>query len=85
MGLSIKNDEVEDRVRRLAELTGKGVTEAIDDAVQYRLLALESEREEEFARLSAALAAIRRKYGPLSPLDQEAIDNELYDENGLPR
>ncbi len=85
MGLSIKNDEVEERVRRLAEMTGKGVTEAIDDAVQRRLSALQSERDKELARLTAALDDLWQKYGPLPPLDHKAIDEEMYDENGLPR
>ncbi len=85
MGLSIKNEEVEARVRRLSELTGQGVTEAIDEAVRARLNALERDQEAEQARIHAAVKAIRQKYGPLPPLDQKAIDDEIYDENGVER
>jgi len=85
MGLSIKNEDVEARVRKLAEATGLGVTEAIDDAVRRRLQALEHDQEAERARLHAAIETIRAKFGPFPPLDQEAIDEEMYDENGLPR
>lgn len=85
MGLSIKNEEVEARVRRLAEITGLGVTEAVDDAVRRRLEALEHDQEAERVRVHDTIEAIRAKYGPLPPLDQKAIDEEMYDENGLPR
>lgn len=85
MGLSIKNEEVEARIRRLTELTGEGVTEAVDAAVRARLQELESSKEERAEARLAALDAILEKYGPLPPLDQKAIDDEIYDENGLER
>ncbi len=85
MGLSIKNEEVEARVRRLAQLTGLGVTEAVDDAVRRRLEALAHDAAAESARLQDAIAAIRLQFGPFTALDQKAVDEEMYDENGIPR
>lgn len=85
MGLSIKNDEVEARIRRLTELTGEGVTEAVDAAVRARLAELENVKEERAKKRLAALDALLEDLGPLPPLDQKAVDDELYDENGLPR
>jgi antitoxin VapB len=85
VGLSIKNDEVEGKVRRLAEATGLGVTEAIDQAVTEKLARLDKVKEADIQAKLKALDAIIDKYGPFPPLDQKAIDEELYDENGLPR
>lgn len=85
MGLSIKNEEVEARIRRLTELTGEGVTEAIDGAVREKLARVEKVSEEEIKRRMAALDAILASLGPLPKLDQKAIDEEMYDEFGAPR
>jgi antitoxin VapB len=85
MGLSIKNEEVEERIRRLTELTGEGVTEAVDAAVKARLAQLERSKEERAAARLASLDALLKKYGPFPPLDQKAIDDEIYDENGIER
>jgi len=85
LGLSIKNEEVERKVRRLAEATGLGVTEAIDEAVTEKLARVEKATEAEVQAKLKALDAIIEKYGPFPRLDQKAIDDELYDEHGLPR
>lgn len=85
MGLSIKNEAVEAKVRRLAELTGLGVTEAIDVAVSEKLDRHGRVSPEEQARRIAAIHALLDSIGPLPPLDQKAINEEMYDEFGLPR
>lgn len=85
MGLSIKNEAVEAKVRRLAQLTGLGVTEAIDLAVSDKLARAGRVSPEEQARRIAAAEAVRRQFGPLPPLDQEAIEKEMYDAQGLER
>ena len=85
MGLSIKNEEVEARIRRLTELTGEGVTEAVDAAVRARLAELEQAKAMRAKARLAALDAVLKEIGPLPPLDQKAIVEEIYDENGLER
>ncbi len=85
MGLSIKNDEVEARIRRLTEITGQGVTEAIDGAVREKLARVERVSEEEVQRRMRALDVILARLGPLPKLDPGAIDDEMYDEFGAPR
>lgn len=85
MGLSIKNEVVEAKVRRLAELTGLGVTEAIDVAVSEKLAREGRVSPEEQARRLAVIHAVLDSIGPLPPLDQKAINEEMYDEHGLPR
>ncbi|MBU6372480.1 MAG: type II toxin-antitoxin system VapB family antitoxin [Alphaproteobacteria bacterium] len=85
MGLNIKNEDVEARVRRLAAVTGLGVTEAIDSAVREKLARLDAEREARAAQRSAALDALLDQFGPLEPLDLKAIDEEMYGPDGVPR
>lgn len=84
MGLSIKNDEVEASVRRLAELTGLGVTEAVHGAVKKWLSELERRPSVELERINTALAEIDAVYGALHA-DRFWRDDDLYDENGLPK
>lgn len=85
MGLSIKNEEVEARVRRLTELTGLGVTEAVDLAVTEKIARTEASLQTEQVRRREAIEAVIAKYGRLSRLDQKQIDEEMYDEFGLPK
>lgn len=82
MGLSIKNVAVEAKVRRLAEITGLGVTEAVDLAVSEKLARVEDGMQ---ARPRSAMEEVWRKYGPLMPLDQDAILAEIYDDQGMAR
>ena len=82
MGLSIENVAVEAKVRRLAEITGLGVTEAVDLAVSEKLASAEGGMQ---ARPHAAMEEVWRKYGPLMPLDQDAIVLEMYDDQGMAR
>lgn len=84
MGLSIKNEDVEARVRRLAAATGVGVTEAIDAAVSEKLARLDADRDALAAQRSAALDDLLDRFGPLDPLDLKAIDDEMYGPDGTP-
>lgn len=87
MSLNIKNETVHELVRRLAELTGKSQTGAVEDAVRRRLAELEGRREDEVARRRAGIQAIvdRSRRRGMTWSDYEAAIDELYDEQGLPR
>lgn len=87
MSLNIKNEKVHEMVRRLAELTGQSQTSAVEDAVRRRLEEMGGAKEE---HREAKLAAITRiveesSKGLYTWADYEAIIDEMYDENGLPR
>lgn len=99
MGLNIKNPAVETNIRKLAERTGESLTDAIDHAVREKLARLEDESamSRQPQTLEEVLAAIkpmqdeaeayRRAQGDTRTFEQfmKDFDDEMYDENGIPR
>jgi antitoxin VapB len=87
MSLNIKNEETHRLVRELADLTGQSQTSAVEDAVRRRLDELRQTDDRE--RRYAALRLIADEAGEIARSDPEWLainwDEELYDENGLPR
>lgn len=87
MSLNIKNEETHRLVRELAGLTGQSQTSAVEDAVRRRLDELRQTDDRE--RRYAALRRIADEAGEIARSDPEWLainwDEELYDENGLPR
>lgn len=86
--LNIKDPEVAAMAKRLARLTGQTITEAVAEALAVRLeqaTADDAARRAEFERrVDELLTAIRAEAGRKLPSMRE-IDEEMYDENGLPR
>lgn len=85
MGISIKNERVEAAIRELARLTNQGVTDAVEQAVREALERQQETVEARVRRRAAAWAAARASIGKVGPIDQQAVDDEMYDERGLPR
>lgn len=85
MGISIKNDSVESAIRELARRTNQGVTEAVDDAVRAALARLADDDQARAHRRRAAWASARELLGSVGPIDRRAVDEQMYDEHGLPR
>jgi antitoxin VapB len=83
MPISIKNDETETLTRKLAELTGESITEAIRTAVQERYNRLR--RDTAGKSLASDLNAIGRHCASL-PIISNLTDDEIlgYDEFGAP-
>lgn len=84
MALSIRNPETERAVRTLAELTGLGLTEAVDMAVRTALASRDTSE--------AATARRRARVEDMSIWLQTHVDtdaildgDDLYDATGLPR
>jgi antitoxin VapB len=86
MHLNIKNHEVHELAKELAELTGESMTEAVLVALRERL-ARERNTEERIEARAEALMAIGRDVASRIPpeLRDKDWDAELYDERGLPR
>ena len=86
MVLSIKDRETDEKVRKLAELTGETITDAVRIAVEERTEKVEREqRRNDPARLAAAMEVVewgRRHRHLFSDIDADEL---LYDENGLPK
>jgi len=84
MALSIKSREVEQKVRKLAAITGHSITTVVSLAVDEQLKREERKRQNKDALL-AEIRAIAAHYKSLPVLDNRTEDEILgYDENGIP-
>ena len=79
MGISIKNPETEQLIRELAEMTGEGKTEAVENAVRARLHELRAKTRAE--ERNKAMAEIADEIAPL--LRDFDMDDAMYGPNGL--
>lgn len=84
MALNIKNASVEHKVRRLAQLTGESISQAVERAADERLARIARERKG-----NGRVDGVMQWLASLPPLDP-ADDNpgweaEMYDDDGLPR
>jgi antitoxin VapB len=90
MGLNIKNAEAEEAIRQLAELTGEGLTEAVANAAREKIARLKTEKktqtvEEFLAAIRPLQDALRaQKIDPNDHRTGRELQDELYDEHGLP-
>lgn len=85
MGISIKNAEVERKIRELAQRTGETVTEAVKRAVETRLgLMATAAKQAETAR-QMEIDRIIKEMHSLPVYDDRPMDELLYDEDGLPK
>lgn len=83
MAFHVSSERVDQNVRRLAELTGQSITDAIDAAVVEKLRKLEPRKPDpnyvdDLMRMAAEIR------GHLRPGVSSSSDQDLYDENGLP-
>ena len=88
MQLNVKNDEAYELARRLAELNGESLTEAVSTALRERL---ERRDQELTAQRQTAeerfrdIMAIAERFDDLPVYDDREPDEIIgYDENGLP-
>jgi hypothetical protein len=86
--LNIKDKAVAEKARRLAQLKGTSITEAVSVALEESLRIAEHhaklDREARERRVDEALARFRASIPPDAP-SYEEIMAEMYDENGLPK
>lgn len=86
MALSIKDDETDALVRKLAHQRKLSYTGAIRLAVSNELARTEDAQEAERERKLASVREIQRRWRALPDrMTLEEIDEMMYDENGLPR
>jgi hypothetical protein len=83
--IQIRKPSVVRAIRDLAERTGQPITEAVGAAVDAAL-AKESVRDEaEYERRLAAIQEISRSFRELPIVGPILTDDDLYDEEGLPK
>ncbi len=94
--LNIKDAEATRLARELAELTGESQTEAVRKALRERLERQKAERESlaartakakrrDFEKAWARIQKIQDEVRRLGLADNMLTDDDLYDENGLPK
>lgn len=83
MGLSIKNAETVSKVRRLAKLRRKGLTEAVDEAVSRELDRLQPAETKHRADTMATLRRIQKDYAAGRPVASGTADEIVgYNDRG---
>lgn len=91
MGLNIKNERVVDVIRELAAVTGESMTSAVETAAREKLERMQAEGRYEPAHLVERRARIERSVREMqriakdSGVTREQIDEDMWDEWGLPR
>ena len=86
MGIFIRNETTERKVRRLARRTGQTLTAAIDHAVDAQLAALGPAKKK--GRVDRKkLAELYAYFDSLPKINEHLTDDEIigYDEHGLPK
>lgn len=82
--LHITNQETVALARRLAERTGESLTTAVTEALRERLERIDDLTPEERRRQILAIAAEWRRHRT-DTRTREEIDDDMYDEWGLPK
>lgn len=85
MGLSIKDEEIDQLARAVAAATGQTITEAIRDSLRHRLDELDRDKEREAykARLLALGKEVAAQMKP--PFSSTDHGDLLYGPDGLPK
>jgi antitoxin VapB len=84
MALSIKNRDVEQKARRLASLTGKPITEALNDALDLSLQRQSAVRSPTDVELRwEKILEIQKQVAAMPTLDHRTADEIIgYNESG---
>lgn len=90
MAITIRNQRLEEGIRKLGRLRKEGPSAVIARLVnkELRELDLDADKHEDKARRYAALRRWLDGLPPITDADRRTIDqamDEMYDENGLPR
>ena len=88
MPLNIKKKETHEAARRLAELTGESLTEAVDKAVHERLERLSAARDQKKEETLRRIKQLQKQVAEAPKYDSRSLaelTEDLYDEDGLPK
>jgi hypothetical protein len=83
--LNIKDPKTTALVTELAQLTGRSKTEAIRLAVEAAIAREKAGKQEEIARKIARIHDIVARGRTLVRPEDMLTDDDMYDENGLPK
>ena len=83
--VQIRKPEVAERLRELARLEGKSITDLVEDMVRERDERLVARREAEIEAKLAAVEEIVAHFNSLPIVGPLLTDDDIYDEDGLPK
>lgn len=83
--IQIRNPEVVRAIRRLARQTGRPLTEAVAQAVNAELERRNTVSPEEQQRRGRGIREAVNRLHALPIIGSPLTDDDLYDEDGLPR
>ena len=83
--VQIRKPEVAERLRSLARLEGKSITELVEEMVRERDERLTSAREADIAERRRGVEEAVRRFNALPIIGPLLTDDDLYDEDGLPK
>ena len=83
--VQIRKPEVAERLRELARLEGKSITDLVEEMVRERDERLTATREAEIQRKLAAAEETVRRFQALPIIGPLLTDDDLYDEDGVPK
>ena len=83
--VQIRKPEVAERLRELARLEGKSITDLVEEMVRERDRQFANRRETEIQRKLAAAEETVRRFQALPIIGPLLTDDDLYDEDGLPK
>jgi hypothetical protein len=83
--VQIRKPEVAERLRELARLEGKSITDLVEEMVRERDRQFAIRTEAEIQRKIAAAEEIVRHFQSLPIVGPLLTDDDLYDEDGLPK
>jgi hypothetical protein len=83
--VQIRKAETVERLRRLAALEGKTITELVDEMVRERDQRMAAEREADIAERRRGVEEAVRRFNALPVVGLLLSDDDFYDEDGLPK
>jgi hypothetical protein len=83
--VQIRNPEIARAIRELAAKKGQPITEAVGDLVKTELRRLANCKEAEVQRRISAVRRLVEEFNALPIVGPLLTDDDLYDEDGLPR
>ena len=83
--VQIRKPEVAERLRELARLEGKSITDLVEEMVRERDARLAAARDADIAERRRAVQEAVERFNALPVVGPLLTDDDLYDENGLPK
>ena len=83
--IQIRNPEVTRAIRALAQRKQRPITDVVAEVVNAELSRLERQDEDEIARRMARVEEIVAEFNALPIVGPLLTDDDLYDEDGLPK